>query len=65
MAENKVEGEGSYSGTKQYNEGVKRTVESGKVEQAAREAAKQPEDKAAEAEGKRHSHGEDPALKKR
>lgn len=60
----KVEGEGSYSGAKQYNEGVKKTVESGKVEQKAREAARQPEDKAAEAEGKRHSHGEDPQLRK-
>ncbi len=65
MADDKVEGEGSYTGAKQYNDGVKKTVDSGKVEQAAREAAKQPEDKAAEAEGKRHSHGEDPQLNRK
>ena len=64
MADDKIEGEGSYSGAKQYNEGVKKTVESGKVEQAARDAARLPADKAAEAEGKRHSHGEDPKLKR-
>jgi hypothetical protein len=65
MADNKVEGEGSYTGAKHYNDGVKRTVQSGKVEQAAREAAKLPEDKAAEAAGKRHSHGEDPQLNRK
>ncbi len=66
----KVEGEGSYSATRAYNEGVKRTVESGKVEGAARDAAKAVQGKEAEelrqaeAEGKRHSHGEDPQLKR-
>ena len=44
--------------------------ESGKVEEKAREAEKaldsdQQELERAEAIGKRHSHGEDPALKKR
>jgi hypothetical protein len=33
-----VEGEGSYSGTKDYNERTKKFVDSGKVEQAARDA---------------------------
>ena len=66
----KVEGEGSYTASRAYNEGVKRTVESGKVEGAARDAAeatKGPEAeelRKAEAEGKRHSHGEDPKLKR-
>lgn len=33
-----VEGEGSYSGTKDYNERTKKFVQSGKVDQAARDA---------------------------
>jgi len=33
-----VEGEGSYSGTKEYNERTRKFVESGKVEDAARKA---------------------------
>ena len=35
----KVEGEGSYSGTKDYNERTKRFIKSGKVGAAARKAA--------------------------
>lgn len=34
----KVEGEGSYSGTKDYNRRTEKFVESGKVEDAARAA---------------------------
>lgn len=33
-----VEGEGSYSGTKDYNERTKKFVESGKVDKAAHDA---------------------------
>jgi hypothetical protein len=33
-----VEGEGSYSGTKDYNERTKKFVQSGKVEKAAHDA---------------------------
>ena len=33
-----VEGEGSYSGTKNYNERTKKFVESGKVDKAAHDA---------------------------
>lgn len=33
-----VEGEGSYSGTKDYNERTRKFVKSGRVEEAAREA---------------------------
>ena len=36
---NRVEGEGSYSGTKDYNERTKRFIKSGKVGAAARKAA--------------------------
>ena len=63
----KVEGEGSYSGTKDYNERTKKFVDSGKVDQAAREA--EPKDEAekhamqkAERLGKKRAKGEDPAL---
>ena len=64
------EGEGSRSGARAYNEATERFARSGKVEPAARDAAKAVEGKEGEAlrqaeqEGKRHSHGEDPALKR-
>ena len=64
-----VEGEGSYSGTKDYNERTKKFVQSGKVEQAARDAEPKSEEEKhamqkAERIGKQHAKGEDPALKK-
>jgi hypothetical protein len=34
----KVEGEGSYSGTRDYNQRTKKFIDSGKVEQAAEDA---------------------------
>jgi hypothetical protein len=60
-------GEGSYAGTRQYDEAAKKFAESGRVDEAARAAApKSPaearEMQAAEAEGKRRAKGEDPAL---
>ncbi|MEJ0069905.1 MAG: hypothetical protein WDO24_15615 [Pseudomonadota bacterium] len=67
----KVEGEGSYTAAREYDEQVQKTVKSGKVPQKAQEAKRAVEGKEgaelarAEAEGKRHSHGEDPALKKK
>jgi hypothetical protein len=65
-----VEGEGSYTGTKDYNQRTKKFVESGKVEEAAREAAPQSEEEKhamqkAERLGKERAKGEDPALKKK
>ncbi|HZQ75644.1 MAG TPA: hypothetical protein VFB08_22240 [Burkholderiales bacterium] len=64
----KVEGEGSYSGTKDYNERQKKFQQSGKVEQAARDAAPKTSEEEqamenAERKGKAHAKGEDPALK--
>jgi hypothetical protein len=64
----KVEGEGSYSGSKEYNERTKKFVDSGKVEQAARDAVPKSEEEAhamqkAERIGKKHAKDEDPALK--
>ena len=44
----KVEGEGSYTGSKDYNERTKKFVESGKVEQAANDAQPQSEQEARE-----------------
>ena len=67
---NGVEGEGSYTGTKDYNERTKKFVNSGKVDKAAHDAEpKSEEEKRAleEAEriGKQHSKGEDSALKQK
>jgi hypothetical protein len=63
----KVEGEGSYSGAKDYDERTKKFVDSGKVQDAARKAAPESEDEAralqkAERAGKQRAKGEDPAL---
>jgi len=65
----KVEGEGSYSGSKDYNERTKKFVDSGKVDEAAREAEPKSEEerhamKKAERLGKQRAKDEDPALKK-
>lgn len=67
-AQGGVEGEGSYSGTKDYNERTKDFVDSGKVDEAARNAKPQSEEEAhqmhkAERVGKQRARGEDPALK--
>ena len=63
-----VEGEGSYSGTKDYNERTKRFIESGKVDEAARKAQPQSEEEArelreAERIGKSRAKEEDPKLR--
>lgn len=63
-----VEGEGSYTGSKNYNERTKKFVESGKVDKAARDAAPQSERdaremKAAERAGRNRAKDEDPAVK--
>lgn len=55
-----VEGEGSYKGSKDYNERTKKFVESGKVEEAAREAEPKSEEEKqamqkAERIGKQHA----------
>ncbi len=65
----KVEGEGSYTGSKDYNERTRKFVDAGKVEQAANDAKPQSEQEAhemkkAERLGKQRAKGEDPALKK-
>lgn len=68
--EAQVEGEGSYSGTKAYNQRTKKFVDSGKVDDAAREAEpKSKEEKhsmqKAERIGRSRAKGEDPTLRKK
>ena len=62
-----VEGEGSYTGSKDYNERTKKFVDSGKVDEAARNAEPQSEEEKqamqkAERVGKDKAKAEDPAL---
>ena len=64
----KVEGEGSYTASKDYNERTKKFVDSGKVEEAARKAEPKTEEERqamqkAERLGKEKAKDEDPALK--
>jgi hypothetical protein len=66
----KVEGEGSYTGTKDYNQRTRKFVESGKVDQAAHDAEPKSEEEKkalqeAERTGKARAKGEDPALRKK
>jgi hypothetical protein len=63
-----VEGEGSYSGSKDYNERTRKFVDSGKVEKAAKDAEPKDEQEKhemqkAERVGKEHAKEEDPALR--
>ena len=46
----KVEGEGSYSGTKDYNQRTKKFIDSGKVDEAARDAESKSEQEKQEIE---------------
>lgn len=65
-----VHGEGNYEASRQYNDATRRFAQSGKVEQAARDAAPESDAEAlqmaaAEAEGRRRAKEEDPALTRR
>ncbi len=70
-SEQQNEGEGSRTAAKRYDKDAQRFAESGKVEQKAREARDAvdgPEGKElaeAEAQGRRHSKGEDPEIKRK
>ncbi len=65
------QGEGDYRSAREYDEHVRRTAESGKVDEKAHEAEEELEGKEgdalreAEELGKSHSHGEDPELNKK
>jgi hypothetical protein len=67
-ADQRNEGEGNKTAARQYNEAQRRFVESGKVEEKAREAEKslkgreKSELERAEAIGKRHMVAEDPEI---
>jgi hypothetical protein len=67
--EQQNEGEGNRTAARAYDADQRAFVRSGKVDEAARDAAeaRRGAEKAeldrAEAAGKAHSHGEDPALK--
>ena len=64
------EGEGSQTGARQYDDATQAFVASGKVKKAADDAERAvrgPEAeslKKAEEAGKKHSHGEDPLLRR-
>jgi hypothetical protein len=70
MSTQKNEGEGNQTAAKKYNDAQRSFAQSGKVEPAAKDAARAvdgPEGaelRKAEEAGKRHAHGEDPQLKK-
>ena len=66
------EGEGNRTAAREYNEAQRRFVDSGKVEEKAREAERdlkkdsiRRELEHAEAVGRRHAAGEDPKVKRR
>ena len=70
QSQQNVYGEGNYAASRQYNEATKEYAESGRAEADARAAEPRSEAEAremadAEAEGKRHAKGEDPALHRR
>ena len=67
--DNKEYGEGNYKASRQYNDATKKFVESGRVDEAARNAAPKSDAEAkemrdAEAEGKQHAKEEDPAIRR-
>lgn len=67
--QDKEHGEGNYKASREYNEATKKFVESGRVDEAARDAAPDSESEAqqmanAEAEGRRRAKEEDPALRR-
>ena len=64
-----VQGEGDYQAARRYDKAQRDFAESGKVDQAARDAQPTSAEEAdelrrAEREGKSHAKGEDPALDK-
>ena len=70
QSQKNVHGEGNYAASKQYNDATRDFVKSGRVDKAAHDAAPKSDADArqmqsAEAEGKRHAKGEDPALNRK
>ncbi|MDO9221256.1 MAG: hypothetical protein Q7T90_09520 [Thiobacillus sp.] len=68
-SKSRVQGEGDYASAKKYNEHAQAFAQSGKVEQAARQAAprnerEQDDMRQAEAEGRSHAKSQAPAGKR-
>ena len=66
-ADSEVQGEGDYNAARRYDKAAREFAESGKVDEAAREARPTSPEQAdelnrAEREGKSHAKGEDPLL---
>ena len=66
-ADHKVQGEGDYDAARRYDKSAREFAQSGKVDEAARDAKPTSPEEAdalrqAETEGKSHAKGEDPAL---
>ena len=65
------EGEGSRTAAKKYNDRTRAFVKSGRVDESARDAEKAIDGPEAEAlkkaveDGKKHSHGEDPSVRRK
>ena len=64
-----IQGEGNYDAAKQFDDAEKKFVDSGKVDQAARDAEPRDEKEKEEMEraeetAKQHAKDEDPALKR-
>jgi len=64
-----LQGEGNYDAAKEFDDAEKKFVDSGKVDQAARDAEPKDEKEKeelerAEEEAKQHAKGEDPQLKR-
>ncbi|MDQ6620097.1 MAG: hypothetical protein M3Z31_10440 [Pseudomonadota bacterium] len=69
MTTDNEHGEGNYKASRDYNERTKRFVDSGKVDEAAQDAAPHSAEEAAEMEaaeeiGRQHAKEEDPAVRK-
>ena len=67
-SESKVQGEGDYASAEKYNKDTRDFVESGKVEQAAKDSAprnaqEEAEMRKAEAAGREHAKGGQPGAK--
>lgn len=67
-SKSRVQGEGDYASAKKYNEQAQAFAQSGKVEQAAKQAAprnkqEQEDMRTAEAAGRSHAKGQAPAAK--
>ena len=69
LGKDRVQGEGDYDAARRYDQGARELAESGRVDEAARNARPTSAEEAeqlrrAEREGQSHAKGEDPLLDK-